>query len=137
MQRHTKHLMMGTVAGVASLGEAFDWDLERIGYDSIRRHFDEIDNVQCLRKDTIYCVTCGKRLIIDYMHEGITYCQCVNPRVCTKNIPTNTGEEKPWKPYIESKNMVVWRREERPGLHAYKGIYLFIDLTCLISMLFN
>lgn len=117
MQRHAKGLMLSGV-GVAG---GFDWDMERINYDSIRCHFDEIDNMERLRKDTIYCVTCGKRLIIDYKLEGIVYCNCTNSVSCTKYVASVNGEEKPWQPYLERKNMIVWRRQERPGLYAYKG----------------
>lgn len=109
---------------------AFDWDMERISYDSIRRHLNEIDNMQRLQKDTIYCATCGKRLVIDHRQDDIVYCSCAQPiSNCAKMslIRTATNiqtDDKPWVPYLERKNMIVWRREERPGLYAYKGIYI-------------
>lgn len=117
MQRYAKGFMLSSV-GCAG---AFDWDLERISYDSIRRHFEEIEYMQRLRKETIFCTSCGRRLVIDYKLDGIVYCQCSNSVSFTDKSKKCKDEEKPWVPYIERKNMIVWRREERPGLYAYKG----------------
>lgn len=113
------------MSGIGVTG-AFDWDMERISYESIRRHIDEIDNMERLRKDTIHCVTCGKRLVIDHRQDDILYCSCARPmssnaKAATTNAVSMKGGEKPWIPYLERKNMIVWRREEWPGLYAYKG----------------
>lgn len=128
IQRHTRGLLLCSIGVIG----AFDWDLERISYESIRRHFEEVDSVKRLLKDTIYCVNCGKRLVIDQRQESIVYCSCATPmsnsakmsKPSEKMTVVNAENgEKPWRPYLERQNMIVWRREERPGLYAYKGIY--------------
>lgn len=98
------------------LAAAFDWDSERINYDSIRKYFDELEITKQLRTKTIFCDHCSQRLVIDNKLDGIVYCMCENHTATT--IKTL---EKPWKPYMERKNMIIWRREERSGLYAYKG----------------
>lgn len=104
------------------LATAFDWDTERITYDEIKKYADELDSVHRLRRNSIYCPNCKQRLVIDSKISEIVYCTCsnviksVNRSVSNVNV-TNDG----WKPYMERSNMVIWRREEKPGLYAYKG----------------
>lgn len=95
---------------------AFDWDSERISLETMRMQFDELDNVRRLKKDSIICSNCNRRKIIDCRVEGIVYCTCSKD-----NLKYATCNNNEWKPYLERKNMIVWRREERPGLYAYKG----------------
>lgn len=110
---------------------AFDWDTERINYESVRRNFDELELVKRLRLETIYCDTCGHRLIIDCKLDGIVYCSCSIANTCAskaailKSTSSSASQpyEKDWYPYMERQNMVIWRREETPGLYAYKGIH--------------
>lgn len=108
----------------------FDWDSERINYESVRKNFNELELVERLRIDTIHCDTCGHRLIIDCKVDGIVYCACRKGNTCASRAPhspsTTAGKqceayEKPWQPYMERKNMIIWRREEQSGLYAYKG----------------
>lgn len=69
---------------------------------------------------------CERRKIIDARLDDIEYCNCTKETLQkaksdnAKN-PTSTDKYTEWKPYIERKNMVVWRREEKPGMFAYKG----------------
>ncbi|KAG4069007.1 hypothetical protein HA402_008318 [Bradysia odoriphaga] len=119
VHRHAKGLMLGSV-GVY----AFDWDSERITLDSIRMQFDEMDNIRRLQKDSIICSNCNRRKIIDCRVEGIVYC------TCSKEILKYAAcEDNEWKPYLERKNMIVWRREERPGLYAYKVYASYPDVS--------
>lgn len=101
-------------SGVA-FAAAFDWDSERINYESVRKHFDELELVKRLRIETIYCDKCQERRVIDCKLDGVVYCSCSNQN--TKIIADNC-----WRPYMERQEMIVWRREERPGLFSYKGI---------------
>lgn len=123
--------MLGGV-GIAS---AFDWDSERINYESVRKNFDELELVARLRQETIHCDTCGHRLIIDCKLDGIVYCTCSTGNTCASKAaklaasaaPSHGGKsceayEKPWQPYMERQNMIIWRREEQSGLFAYKSL---------------
>lgn len=122
LERHAKGIMFSGV-GLAS---AFDWDSGRISYDSVRKNFDEIELVKRLRVETIYCDTCGQRLVIDCKIDGIVYCTCAKGNTCaSRAVAVKPSQiqpyEKPWQPYMERRNMIVWRREHQPGLFAYKG----------------
>lgn len=119
--------------GIAS---AFDWDSERINYESVRKNFDELELVKRLRQETIYCDTCGHRLIIDTKLENIVYCSCSTGNTCaskaaikklTSSSPSQQPYEKDWYPYMERQNMVIWRREQDRGLYAYKGNIFILD----------
>lgn len=112
------------------LASAFDWDSERINYESVRKNFDELELVERLRLETIHCDTCGHRLIIDCKMDEIVYCACnVNNTCASRAAKWSTQShgkppetyEKQWQPYMERQNMIIWRREEQPGLFAYKG----------------
>lgn len=118
VQRHAKGFVLSTV-GLA----AFDWDAERITYDLIKIHLDEIEFVRKLQLETIVCQLCQRRYVIDTKVDGIEYCKCTKDVKKSKSTDkmAQMKNAKEWKPYLERKNMVVWRREELPGLYAYKG----------------
>lgn len=143
LERHAKGIMFSGV-GLAS---AFDWDSERINYESVRKNFNELELVERLRLETIHCDKCGHRLIIDCKIDGIVYCTCSTANTCASRAVqsssssgaangTGTGTaastskagkqcetyEKPWQPYLERESIIIWRREEQPGLFAYKGM---------------
>lgn len=143
------------------LASTFDWDSERINYESVRKNFNELELVERLRLETIHCDICGHRLIIDCKIDGIVYCTCSKGNTCASRTAqlssssaaggaraaaaagTSSGKqceayEKPWQPYLERKNMIIWRREEQPGLFAYKGKKLFqVCLRCGINKNFS
>lgn len=128
--------------GGVGLASTFDWDSERINYESVRKNFDELDLVERLRQDTIHCDKCGHRLVIDCRLDGIVYCKCSIANTCASRTakiiaPSHGGKpyEKPWQPYMERQNMIIWRREEQSGLFAYKGNELYIIRKFFISNL--
>lgn len=104
-----------------------------------------------LRMETIYCDTCGHRLVIDCKLDGIIYCTCSTNNTCAAKAAYSKATmsnkqcesyEKEWQPYMERRNMVIWRREAEPGLFAYKGDlnplycfkYLLMFLRCPFSV---
>lgn len=117
----------------------FDWESQRITYDSLRPHLNEIDFVRELQRETIVCKLCDRRTIIDARLDGIEYCNCTkemlrNAKNDNKNCPKANDKYSEWKPYLERKNMVVWRREEKPGMFAYKGnIYCLSYCKCILT----
>ncbi|XP_072943164.1 uncharacterized protein [Epargyreus clarus] len=82
--------------------------------DELEALLSELQNVQDLAKMTLYCTSCGKRLVIDRKHNGVCYCMCKEPQC----------EESPdgWVPYMEAEDVIIWRKEYKPGqgLYAYK-----------------
>lgn len=121
-QRRAKGILLSSV-GLLS----FDWESERITYDSIRKHFDELDFVSQLQKETITCSICDKRLPINAKIDGIEYCSCPKEGhrtnyVCSPKYSLNEiNDNDRWQPYLERENIIVWRRKESHGLYAYKG----------------
>lgn len=119
------------------LAATFDWDSERINYESVRKNFNELDLVERLRLETIHCDTCGHRLIIDCKIDSIVYCACSKGNTCAsraaqaaaKTAGKQEAYEKPWQPYMERRNMIIWRREDQPGLYAYKGELLLTQFS--------
>lgn len=111
----------------------FDWDSDRISYDSMKIYLDDVEFIWKLKNDTITCILCKRRKIIDARLDGIEYCACTkeslrnyNTKTSKEALMTTTTTLNTWKPYLERKNMVVWRREEKPGLYAYKGNFVAI-----------
>ncbi|XP_031636738.1 stAR-related lipid transfer protein 7, mitochondrial-like isoform X1 [Contarinia nasturtii] len=134
LERNAKGLMLSGI-GLAS---AFDWDSERINYESVRKNFDELELVERLRLETIHCDICGHRLIIDCKMDNIVYCVCnVNNTCASREAKLATQShvkppetyEKHWQPYMERQNMIIWRREEQPGLFAYKVYASYDDIS--------
>lgn len=116
-ERHARGVMFSSVG----LAAAFDWDSERINYDSVRKHFDELELVKRLRTDTLFCGKCRQRRMIDCKLEGTVYCTCPNSNAKVVTTPSKETMKQSWLPYMERQDMIVWRREERPGMYAYKG----------------
>lgn len=77
-----------------------------------------MDFVEKLKQETLMCNVCHKRKIIGEKFDGIEYCICCNKTL----IKSKNG----WEPYLEGKNMIIWRREEKPSLFAYKGTYILL-----------
>ncbi|XP_041988996.1 stAR-related lipid transfer protein 7, mitochondrial isoform X2 [Aricia agestis] len=75
----------------------------------------ELDNVQQLAKLTLYCTCCGNRIMIDRKQEGVQYCGCKEPK------PAEDSSDG-WFPYMETDDVIIWRKEYKPGkgLYAYK-----------------
>lgn len=109
--------MLGSVGLVS-----FNWDASRLSFESAKHHFDELEFVRKLQKETIICSVCNKRIQIDCKIDGIDYCTCpkevVNKR---KTVYSDPNKNLRWLPYLERKNMIIWRKEEQNGLYAYKG----------------
>lgn len=108
VNRNAVGLMYGSL-GIC----AYDWDRERISYASVRDYIDDVDNIKNLQTQTVICNSCKQRKIIDCRLDNIVYCSCKHTTNQSKNIE--------WNPYIERKNMMIWRKEQKPGLFAYKG----------------
>ncbi|KAM3957663.1 LOW QUALITY PROTEIN: uncharacterized protein ACR2FA_008374 [Aphomia sociella] len=75
----------------------------------------ELDGVEKLSKTTLFCTCCGKRLVVDKKLPGIRYCAC-------KDISRCEESSEGWEPYMETEDVIIWRKEYKPGqgLYAYK-----------------
>lgn len=118
VQRHARGILLSSVGLYA-----FDWDSERIRYDNVRSYFLEIDFVKKLQKETLMCVNCKKRRAVGEKFDGIDYC------VCKLRNEKNPISASGWEVYIERKNMVIWRKEERSSLYSYKVYAKYNDIN--------
>lgn len=98
----------------------FDWDKERISIESVKEFVDEFNDINKLKSETIECPNCAKRKLFDVKVDTIDYCNC------GKDKNQDALNSTDWQPYIERKRMIVWRKEEKSGLYAYKGFFFFL-----------
>lgn len=101
----------------------FDWNKHRINESYMKEHYMDLEYIDYLTLLTLTCDICHKRLVIDNPVPNTVYCQCPGAKpVYNKKFGTC-----PWMPFIERKDLLVWRREqeEHPGLYEYKmyGLY--------------
>ncbi|XP_038220989.1 stAR-related lipid transfer protein 7, mitochondrial-like [Zerene cesonia] len=92
--------------------------------DELQSLLSELENLQNLAKLTIYCTSCGKRLLIDKKQNGVSYC------VCKDSKPAQNSSDG-WIPYIEANDVIIWRKEYKPGqgLYAYKVYGRYMDVS--------
>ncbi|KAL0279369.1 UNVERIFIED_CONTAM: hypothetical protein PYX00_000946 [Menopon gallinae] len=96
----------------------FDWNKNRIQESYMRQHYMDLEYIEYLTLLTLTCDVCHKRLVVDNPVPEIVYCKCPGSKpVYNKKFGTC-----PWTPFIERKDLLVWRREleELPGLYEYK-----------------
>ncbi|CAB3261222.1 unnamed protein product [Arctia plantaginis] len=78
----------------------------------------DMDAVEMLSRRTLFCENCGMRLVIDKKQPGVRYCSCTTSQVSEKPTDMSDG----WVPYMEAEDVIIWRKEYKPGLglYAYK-----------------
>ncbi|XP_075989167.1 uncharacterized protein LOC142985096 [Anticarsia gemmatalis] len=77
----------------------------------------DLDAVEMLSRSTLFCAKCGKRLVIEKKQPGVRYCSCK-----TSEVSETTKQSDGWVPYMEAEDVIIWRKEYKPGLglYAYK-----------------
>lgn len=120
MRKNAKCFVMSSV-GVT----VFNWEEDRINNDELYSYAREIEKIQKLKEATVVCEGCHQRLIIDKAQVGVQYCQCKGKQGFA-DVKTEG-----WQPFIERRDMLIWRREEPEtgGLFAYKVFGTFADVT--------
>ncbi|CAH0403920.1 unnamed protein product [Chilo suppressalis] len=75
----------------------------------------ELESVEELFQSTLFCIGCGRRIIIDKKLTGVRYCACKEAQ-----LPDESYDG--WLPYMEAEDVIIWRKEYKPGqgLYAYK-----------------
>ncbi|XP_026744071.1 stAR-related lipid transfer protein 7, mitochondrial-like isoform X2 [Trichoplusia ni] len=83
----------------------------------------ELDGVETLSRDTLFCTGCGKRLVIEKKQPGVPYCVCK-----VAEVPSASPDG--WVPYMEAEDVIIWRKEYKPGmgLYAYKVYGRYADV---------
>lgn len=114
----------------ASILAAYDWDKERIDFESMEDQLKEFNFVEKLKSKAV-CQLCKKRILIGNTRvEGVEYCTCDRKQLEVLRLAEKqNGNDEGWEPYIERKKMITWRREEKPGLYAYKVYVEYSDIS--------
>uniref|UniRef100_A0A0C9RS17 STARD7_0 protein n=1 Tax=Fopius arisanus TaxID=64838 RepID=A0A0C9RS17_9HYME len=119
MRRTGRELLFSSV-GVTM----FNWERDRIDNEELYSYANEIEIIHKLKEATVVCEDCHQRMIVDKPQADIEYCQCKGK---------GPKEENHWEPFIERRDMLIWRREETDtrsgGLYAYKVFGSFSDVT--------
>jgi len=108
---------------------------DTISDDLITSHTKDLSYIQQLKDTTLTCTACQKRHFIDVTVEGVEYCCCEKKIASAYGIrsqsPDGDDISGGWVPFLERKDILVWRREtpENPGLYAYKMYGKFDDVS--------
>jgi hypothetical protein len=96
--------------------------------DLMANHSKDLNYIKSLKESTLTCDKCQKRHKIDQKVEHVEYCECSEQKNSVYGAKT---EEVAWTPFLERKDIIVWRQEhpELPGLYAYKMYGRFDDIT--------
>ncbi|XP_076678435.1 stAR-related lipid transfer protein 7, mitochondrial isoform X2 [Andrena cerasifolii] len=120
--RNTRHFLMSSI-GITM----YNWERDRISEEELNSYKQEMEGIYKLRHSTVICPKCHQRIVVDIHQPGVKYCECYG----TKFSATSNQDPDGWSPYIERKDMLIWRREEpnSGGLFAYKVYGSFADVT--------
>lgn len=113
----------------AAAMSSYDWEEEKYSDKELVKYFQDIDFCSKLKLETLTCEACGLRLKIDVVLPEISYCKC--PGAKSGSVDPLNGAESGWLPYVERKDILVWRKEhaKKKGLYQYKLYGLFDDIT--------
>jgi len=130
--REPKYLLCGAAVinknHLISEESDFDWKKEKISNTESKQYFDHIDQCHEIEKKTITCKICNKRLRIGSEVGTIKYCQCKDS---PKSVYGVKNDDCDWIPFIERKDILVWRREHKTmkGNYEYKMYGSFDDVS--------
>ncbi|XP_066595531.1 stAR-related lipid transfer protein 7, mitochondrial isoform X2 [Prorops nasuta] len=113
--RNARHFLL-SAAGVS----VYNWNTERISDEEINRYRREIEEIERLRKSTIICPECNLRIKFDEKQPNVTYCESHGAPII---------ENEGWQPFMDRKDMLVWRKKEPNDLYTYKIYGSFPDVT--------
>lgn len=118
MTRRSRDLLLSAM-GIT----AFSWESHRISDEEMFGHLQEFDYVNLLQQKTIVCRVCGQRRRVDVKLPGTKYCNC------PKNA-TDVYTLDEWVPFLERKDLLVWRRQHKNGVsYEYKLYGSYDDVT--------
>lgn len=124
--RQPKFLVGGAI--LCNKNTGFDWKSEKICESESQNYFGHIDQCAEIKNKTITCKVCGNRLRIEGEMANITYCQCKDT---PKSVYGVKDEDCDWIPFIERKDIIVWRRPHKTmkGNYEYKMYGNFDDVS--------
>jgi len=112
----------------ASLFRVFNWEEYTVSAQAISEYATDIDTCHLLATRTLTCPSCGHRWKIDKPVDGIRYCTCDG---APSNVYGVATDEEGWVPFLERKDILVWRKEHPTlkGMYIYKMFGKFDDVT--------
>jgi len=119
-------LPKGVLVGAVAMS-SYDWEKEKLSDQDLATHFKDIDFCSTLKLETLTCAVCGLRLKVDVIVPDISYCKCSVSKPGSTNHLTGSD----WEPFVERKDILVWRKEHKhkKGLYHYKLYGVFDDIT--------
>jgi len=119
-------LLAGAVLCTAG-SHTFDWERARQAARD-GDHWRDIERCREIRQQTVVCQTCGQRLKIEGAMAGVDYCACPS---APASVYGRSAPGTDWTPFIERKDILVWRREVtgQRGMYEYKMYGDFSDVT--------
>lgn len=100
----------------------FDWDKNRISDEEILQHTEDFAYIALLREKETHCEKCKKPRPVDFADPNAQYCKCP-PGTESKECADH------WEPYLQRKNLFVWRRKRPNGCFEYKVYGKYDDVT--------
>lgn len=113
----------------AAAMSSYDWEKEKFSDQELVKYFQDIDFCSNLKLKTLTCEACGLRIKIDIVLPEIPYCKCSSSKPGYSDQLSGGGGG--WVPYVERKDILVWRKEhaQKKGLYHYKLYGVFDDIT--------
>nr|XP_032526239.1 uncharacterized protein LOC116777011 [Danaus plexippus plexippus] len=71
--RPRRTLLISATAAYKSRDDSYSCD-KGISDDEMQALLSELNNAETLTKLTMYCTSCGKRLVVDRKQNGVSYC---------------------------------------------------------------
>ncbi len=106
-----------------------DSEEDQITDELMESHKSDLKYIKSLIMSTLTCKTCEKRHVIDQTVDNIEYCKCKDKKPSVYGVQVD--EKEAWTPFLERKNILVWRQEhpQLAGLYAYKMYGKFDDVS--------
>lgn len=117
--RRSRHFIISAV-GVS----VFDWEKNRIQDKEILDHVNDLSYIEMLRNEDLNCKCCKQRKLIDFTDPNVVYCKCPGDKN-GKHFKDN------WEPYLERKDIMIWRRKRVSGCYEYKVYGVYNDVTAI------
>jgi len=123
IRARSKQMLLG-----ATVFSVFDWDGHKVNAADLSKYSKEIDHCALLTQETLTCPSCGNRWRIDKEVDGVKYCRCEGSPKSVYGLHKEKGD---WSPFLERKDIVVWRKDHptQKGMYIYKMYGRFEDVT--------
>lgn len=117
--KHSKEFIISAI-GVS----LYDWENNSITDEEIIKHQYDFDYIKMLKDENFMCTCCNKRKAVNIENPEAPHCVCPGDR-------NGNNYKDNWVPYLERKDLKVWRRKKSSGIYEYKVYGKYSDVTAL------